>query len=59
MDDAVLDRIFFGTETIESLNRDIWVLMSIKTTTDLEKKFVSLILKGKFHLLEDARRRKA
>jgi hypothetical protein len=59
MDDATLDRIFFGTETIESLDRDIWMLMSIKPTTELEKKLIALILKGKFHLLEDARRRKA
>jgi hypothetical protein len=59
MDDATLDRIFFGAETVESLRRDIWVLMSIKTATEIEEKLIALILKGKFHLLDDARRRKA
>lgn len=59
MEDALLDQIFFGKETIQSLNKDIWVLMSIETTTELEKKLISLILKGKLHLLEDAKRRKA
>lgn len=59
MEDAVLDRMFFGTETIESLQADITLLKSIKPSNELEKKQITVLLKGKNHILDDAKRRKA
>jgi hypothetical protein len=58
MEDSALDQMFFGPETIASLQADIILLNSIFPGTELEKKHTALILRGKMHMLEDAFRRK-
>jgi hypothetical protein len=54
MDDCALDSMLFGPETVDSVKKDIAMLQSLKSTTELEKKLTALLLKGKCYVLADA-----